>query len=59
MEQNKTYVLSQDGKELFRHTDINECYYKLLNIQPMSTHWAMRWEGYKIESEQEFRKNIN
>lgn len=41
------YILSQDGKTLFEG-DKNECFFKLLDIQPMSTFWAIKYEGYKI-----------
>lgn len=41
------YILSQDGKTLFEG-DKNECFFKLLDIQPMSCYWALKYEGYKI-----------
>jgi hypothetical protein len=46
---NKIFVLSQDNKEIFQGTE-NECYIKLQKIQSFSADWAMKYEGYKIES---------
>ena len=41
------YIILHEGKEVFRGTD-NECFIKLLNIQPNSCHYATTWGGYKI-----------
>jgi len=42
------YKVTRDNKELFSGTD-NECFEWLLNHQSMSTDWAIKHEGYKIE----------
>lgn len=48
MSKKKAFVLSRDGKELFKGTH-NECFEKLLDIQCASVHHAIKHEGYKIK----------
>lgn len=42
------HQITKDGKVLFTGTP-DECFQKLLRIQPFSTHYAQRYGGYKIE----------
>lgn len=39
----ETHQIKKDGKILFTGT-ANECFSKLLRIQPHSTHYAQRWD---------------
>jgi hypothetical protein len=43
----KIYILSKDGIQIFEGTE-DKVFCKLLDIQPMSTHWAIKYEGYKV-----------
>ncbi|AGO47450.1 hypothetical protein Phi19:3_gp046 [Cellulophaga phage phi19:3] len=43
------YNLSQDGEIKFTGTE-NECYMQLQRKQSQSAHWAMKYEGWKIEA---------
>ena len=47
-ENNGTYHIKKDGQVVFTGT-ANECFGKLLRIQPFSTYYATRYGGYKIE----------
>lgn len=44
----KTFKVTRDSKTLFSGSE-NECYIWLLDHQPQSTAWAIKYEGYKIE----------
>ena len=46
--ENEIFVLSQDGKEVFRGTEF-KCYLKLQSSQGQSAGWAMKYSGWKIE----------
>lgn len=41
------YILTHEKKVLFEGTK-DECFFNLLDIQPMSCFWAIKYEGYKI-----------
>jgi|14BtaG_2_1085337.scaffolds.fasta_scaffold13160_2 calcineurin-like phosphoesterase family protein len=41
------YILIHGKKVLFEGTK-DKCFFKLLDIQPMSCYWAIKYEGYKI-----------
>ena len=41
------YILTKDGIQIFEGTE-DKVFCKLLNIQPMSTSWAIKYEGYKV-----------
>lgn len=47
-QENEVFILSQDGKEIFRGTEF-KCYLKLQRSQGQSAMWAMRYSGWKIE----------
>jgi len=42
-----THMITKDNEPLYYGND-NECFSKLLDIQPSSTHHAMKYEGYDI-----------
>ena len=50
LERNEIYQIKKDAKVLFTGTE-NECFHKLLRIQPFSTSYAMKYGGYAIEPE--------
>jgi len=41
------YILTHEKKVLFEGTK-DKCFFKLLDIQPMSCYWAIKYEAYKI-----------
>lgn len=41
------YILSKDGIQIFEGSE-DKVFCKLLDIQPMSTYWAIKYEGYKV-----------
>jgi hypothetical protein len=47
MSAEQTYILTKDGKEVFRGTN-NEIFAWVLKHQPQSFDYAMKWGGYKI-----------
>jgi hypothetical protein len=45
---NDVYQIKKDGEVLFTGT-ANQCFGRLLRIQPFSTHYATTYGGYTIE----------
>jgi hypothetical protein len=41
------YILIKDGVKIFEGSE-DKVFCKLLDIQPMSTSWAIKYEGYKV-----------
>lgn len=44
----KTHGIFRDGKLKFKGTP-NDCFAKLLDLQPFSTDWAIKHEGWEIK----------
>lgn len=52
LEETEIYQIKKGGEVLFTGT-ANECFIKLLRIQPFSTHYALKYGGYAIERKSE------
>lgn len=48
----KVYVLKHDGQEDSRWATYNVALSRLLKAQSQSTHWAMKYEGWRIVEEE-------
>ena len=49
------WVVKRKGQILFEGNSEDECWVWILHHQPMSVHWAMKYEGYDIEKIEEGR----
>lgn len=45
----KPHNVLRYGQVLYQGYSHDDCYVWILNHQPQSVHWAMKWEGYEIK----------